>query len=159
MGAIADADDVLAGLDPEQCEAVRAVRGPVCILAGAGTGKTRTITHRIAYGVHCGVTPPGQVLAVTFTTRAAGEMRNRLRALGVAGVQTRTFHAAAMRQLRYFAPRVLGGAMPQLVENKLRLIAQAAARCRIQTDRTTLRDRASEVEWAKSTLASPPDYA
>src|SRR5579875_1652195 len=75
--------DVLAGLDPEQQEAVRAVRGPVCILAGAGTGKTRTITHRIAYGVLSGATPESQILAVTFTTRAAGEMRNRLRALGV----------------------------------------------------------------------------
>jgi len=152
-------DDVLAGLDPEQREAVRAVRGPVCILAGAGTGKTRTITHRIAYGVLTGETPPGQILAVTFTARAAGEMRNRLRALGVGGVQARTFHAAALRQLRYFAPRVLGGGMPELVENKLRIVAQAAARCKVRTDRTLLRDLASEIEWAKSSVAAPPEYA
>lgn len=150
--------DVLAGLDPEQQEAVRAVRGPVCILAGAGTGKTRTITHRIAYGVLSGATPESQILAVTFTSRAAGEMRNRLRALGVGNVQARTFHAAALRQLRYFAPRVLGGGLPELVDNKLRIVAQAAARCRVRTERTLLRDIASEIEWAKSSITSPAEY-
>src|SRR3954451_18737542 len=98
------AEAVLAGLDEQQRAAAEAVRGPVCILAGAGTGKTRTITHRIAYGVHLGEYVPEQVLAVTFTARAAGELRGRLSSLGVGGVQARTFHAAAMRQLRYFAP-------------------------------------------------------
>jgi len=153
------AEAVLAALDEEQREAAQAVAGPVCILAGAGTGKTRTITHRIAYGVHTGVYVPEQVLAVTFTARAAGELRGRLAALDVGGVQARTFHAAAMRQLRYFAPRVLGGPMPPLVENKLRLVATAASRARLSTDRTSLRDLASEVEWAKTTLATPDDYA
>jgi DNA helicase-2/ATP-dependent DNA helicase PcrA len=152
------AEDVLAGLDEEQRTAARAVSGPVCILAGAGTGKTRTITHRIAYGVHTGVFVPEQVLAVTFTARAAGELRTRLNALDVGGVQARTFHAAAMRQLRYFAPRVLGGPMPDLIENKLRVVATAAARNRLTTDRTSLRDLASEIEWAKTTLATPEDY-
>jgi DNA helicase II / ATP-dependent DNA helicase PcrA len=149
---------VLAGLDDEQRTAAAAVQGPVCILAGAGTGKTRTITHRIAYGVHTGAFVPEQVLAVTFTARAAGELRARLSGLGVGGVQARTFHAAAMRQLRYFAPRVLGGPMPGLVENKLRLVASAASRSRLTTDRTSLRDLASEIEWAKTTLATPDDY-
>jgi DNA helicase II / ATP-dependent DNA helicase PcrA len=154
-----DADGVLDGLDPEQEQAARAVRGPVCILAGAGTGKTATITHRVAYAVHSGAVPPSQLLAVTFTARAAGEMRTRLRALGVGGVQARTFHAAALRQLRYFAPRVLGGALPTLVENKIRLIAQASARAGVrEADRTLLRDLAGEVEWAKVTLAGPADY-
>ncbi len=152
------AEDVLAGLDEEQRAAAQAVTGPVCILAGAGTGKTRTITHRIAYGVHTGVYVPEQVLAVTFTARAAGELRTRLQALEVGGVQARTFHAAAMRQLRYFAPRVLGGPMPPLIENKLRVVATAAARNRLTTDRTSLRDLASEIEWAKTTLATPEDY-
>ena len=152
------AEDVLAGLDEEQRAAAQAVTGPVCILAGAGTGKTRTITHRIAYGVHTGVYVPEQVLAVTFTARAAGELRTRLQALDVGGVQARTFHAAAMRQLRYFAPRVLGGPMPPLIENKLRVVATAAARNRLTTDRTSLRDLASEIEWAKTTLATPEDY-
>ncbi|SFO39719.1 ATP-dependent DNA helicase, Rep family [Geodermatophilus obscurus] len=158
-GAVsAGAEAVLAGLDDEQREAASAVDGPVCILAGAGTGKTRTITHRIAYGVHAGAFVPEQVLAVTFTARAAGELRSRLAALGVGGVQARTFHAAAMRQLRYFAPRVLGGPMPPLVENKLRVVASAATRARLSTDRTSLRDLASEIEWAKTTLATPDDY-
>ena len=152
------AEAVLGALDEEQREAAQAVSGPVCILAGAGTGKTRTITHRIASGVHTGVYVPEQVLAVTFTARAAGELRGRLAALDVGGVQARTFHAAAMRQLRYFAPRVLGGPMPSLVENKLRLVATAAARARLSTDRTSLRDLASEIEWAKTTLATPQDY-
>jgi DNA helicase-2/ATP-dependent DNA helicase PcrA len=153
-----DADAVLSGLDDEQRAAARAVAGPVCILAGAGTGKTRTITHRIAYGVHTGTYVPEQVLAVTFTARAAGELRARLAALDVGGVQARTFHAAAMRQLRYFAPRVLGGPMPGLIENKLRVVASAASRNRLTTDRTSLRDLASEIEWAKTTLATPEDY-
>ena len=149
---------VLAGLDDEQRTAASAVSGPVCILAGAGTGKTRTITHRIAYGVHVGAFTPETVLAVTFTARAAGELRTRLASLGVGGVQARTFHAAAMRQLRYFAPQVLGGPMPPLIENKLRVVGNAAARARLTTDRASLRDLASEIEWAKTTLATPEDY-
>src|SRR3954462_13799174 len=153
------ADEVLAALDDEQRAAAQAVSGPVCILAGAGTGKTRTITHRIAYGVHTGVYVPEQVLAVTFTARAAGELRARLASLDVGGVQARTFHAAAMRQLRYFAPKVLGGPMPPLIENKLRVVAGAASRARLTTDRTSLRDLAGEIEWAKTTLATPEDYA
>jgi ATP-dependent DNA helicase UvrD/PcrA len=160
-----DAEAVLAGLDPEQEEAARAIRGPVCILAGAGTGKTRTITHRIAYAVRTGAVPVGQLLAVTFTARAAGEMRTRLRALGVgrgaggAGVQALTFHAAALRQLRYFGPRVLGGPVPELLDNKIRLIATAAARAGVrETDRAALRDLAAEIEWAKVTLCPPSLY-
>ena len=96
---------VLQGLDPEQRQVAEALRGPVRVLAGAGTGKTRAITHRIAHGVAAGVYQPTEVLAVTFTTRAAGEMRGRLRRLGTDGVQARTFHSAALRQLRYFWPR------------------------------------------------------
>jgi ATP-dependent DNA helicase UvrD/PcrA len=160
-----DAEAVLAGLDPEQEEAARAIRGPVCILAGAGTGKTRTITHRIAYAVRTGAVPVGQLLAVTFTARAAGEMRTRLRALGVGrggggpGVQALTFHAAALRQLRYFGPRVLGGPVPELLDNKIRLVATAAAQAGVrETDRAALRDLAAEIEWAKVTLCPPSLY-
>jgi DNA helicase-2/ATP-dependent DNA helicase PcrA len=156
---VSDADSVLAGLDPEQREAALAVRGPVCILAGAGTGKTRAITHRIAYAVRTGAVPPGQLLAVTFTARAAGELRTRLRALGGHGVQARTFHAAALRQLNYFAPRILGGGMPAVADNPLRIVGNAAARLRLRTDRAELRDLASEIEWAKAVLATPADYA
>ncbi len=153
-----NAEDLLTGLDPEQREAAQAIKGPVCILAGAGTGKTRTITHRIAYAVSSGQMPAQQILAVTFTARAAGEMRSRLRRLGVLGVQARTFHAAALRQLRYFAPRVLGGAMPGLTDNKIRLVGQAALQCRLQPDRVMLRDLAAEIEWSKACVVAPEDY-
>ena len=151
-------DRVLAGLDPEQRAAADEVRGPVCILAGAGTGKTRAITHRIAHMVHSDAAPAKHILAVTFTARAAGEMRTRLRALGVGGVQARTFHAAALRQLQFFAPRVLGGAMPEVVDHPIRLVANAAARARLRADRAEVRDLASEIDWAKAVLVTPEDY-
>ncbi|GAA0283160.1 ATP-dependent DNA helicase UvrD2 [Cryptosporangium japonicum] len=157
---LVDPAAVLAGLDDEQRAAVLAPRGPVCILAGAGTGKTRAITHRIAHGVLTQATAPNHVLAVTFTARAAGEMRGRLRALGVAGVQARTFHAAALRQLRYFAPRVFDGrAMPDLLETKARVVGQAASHQRVKLDRTGVRDLTSEIEWAKSAMVEPDGYA
>jgi DNA helicase-2/ATP-dependent DNA helicase PcrA len=150
---------VLAGLDPEQRTAVTAPAGPVCILAGAGTGKTRAITHRIAYRTLAGEIAARHVLAVTFTARAAAQMRARLTTLGVGGVQARTFHAAALRQVRYFAPRLLDGrAMPELVESKARLVALAAARAGVRTDRAAARDLAGEIEWAKSSLVEPGEY-
>jgi DNA helicase-2/ATP-dependent DNA helicase PcrA len=153
------ADAVLEGLDPEQREVATALRGPVCVLAGAGTGKTRAITHRIAYGVRAGILQPSTVLAVTFTNRAAGEMRGRLRQLGATGVQARTFHSAALRQLQYFWPKAIGGSMPRLVDRKIQLIADAAAACRIRLDRGELRDVTSEIEWSKVTQTVPADYA
>ncbi|MFE3639525.1 ATP-dependent DNA helicase UvrD2 [Streptomyces sp. NPDC059169] len=152
------ADAVLDGLDPEQREVATALHGPVCVLAGAGTGKTRAITHRIAYGVRAGVLQPASVLAVTFTNRAAGEMRGRLRQLGAGGVQARTFHSAALRQLQYFWPKVVGGEVPRLLERKVQQVAEAAARCRIRLDRNELRDVTSEIEWAKVTQTVPADY-
>ena len=152
------ADAVLDGLDPEQREVATALHGPVCVLAGAGTGKTRAITHRIAYGVRAGVLQPASVLAVTFTSRAAGEMRGRLRQLGADGVQARTFHSAALRQLQYFWPRAVGGDLPRLVERKVQLVAEAGARCRIRLDRNELRDVTGEIEWAKVTQTVPEDY-
>ncbi|MFE5492953.1 ATP-dependent DNA helicase UvrD2 [Streptomyces virginiae] len=152
------ADAVLLGLDPEQREVATSLRGPVCVLAGAGTGKTRAITHRIAYGVRSGRLMPASVLAVTFTNRAAGEMRGRLRALGADGVQARTFHSAALRQLHYFWPRAIGGEMPRLLERKIQFVAEAGARCRIRLDRGELRDVTGEIEWAKVTQTVPADY-
>ena len=99
-------------LNAEQRRAVEAVRGPVCILAGAGSGKTTTITHRIANQVATGAFRADEILAVTFTDKAAGELRSRLAALGVEGVRASTFHAAALRQLRHFAPDELGTILP-----------------------------------------------
>ena len=149
---------MLAGLDDGQRSAVLAPSGPVCVLAGAGTGKTRTITHRIAHLIGSGAHSSSEVLAVTFTTRAAGEMRVRLRALGVPGVQARTFHSAALKQLRYFWPRSVGGQLWPVLEHKLRLVAIAARRANAGTDAATLRDLASEIEWSKASLAGPKDY-
>ncbi|WP_199808060.1 ATP-dependent DNA helicase UvrD2 [Streptomyces sp. NRRL F-2580] len=157
-GSADSADAVLLGLDPEQREVATTLRGPVCVLAGAGTGKTRAITHRIAYGVRSGQLMPASVLAVTFTNRAAGEMRGRLRALGAGGVQARTFHSAALRQLQYFWPKAVGGDVPRLLERKIQLVAEAGARCRIRLDRGELRDVTGEIEWAKVTQTVPADY-
>ncbi|QFG25047.1 ATP-dependent DNA helicase UvrD2 [Actinomadura sp. WMMB 499] len=152
-------ESVLEGLDPEQRAVAEAVRGPVCVLAGAGTGKTRAITHRIAYAVHTGVMAPQRVLAVTFTNRAAGELRGRLRTLGAPGVQARTFHAAALRQLTYFWPRVVGGEPPKILESKIRVVADAAREIGVSLGGGELRDVAGEIEWAKVTQHRPEDYA
>jgi DNA helicase II / ATP-dependent DNA helicase PcrA len=159
-------DALIADLDDEQREAVLAPRGPVCVLAGAGTGKTRTITHRIAQLVAAGHVAAGQVLAVTFTQRAAGEMRTRLRALGAAAetgssvgaVQALTFHAAAHRQLRYFWPRVVGDTGWQLLDSKFAVVARAASCARLQLSTDDVRDVAGEIEWAKASLISPEQY-
>jgi DNA helicase-2/ATP-dependent DNA helicase PcrA len=153
------ADSLLEALDAEQRSVAVALHGPVRVLAGAGTGKTRALTHRIAYGVASGVYNPTEVLAVTFTTRAAGEMRTRLAALGAGGVQARTFHSAALRQARFFWPKVYGGELPVLTDSKLGLLGNAARRNRLPTDLGTLKDLASEVEWAKVSNVRPDDYA
>ncbi len=157
---------VLASLDPEQQEVARATRGPVCVLAGAGTGKTRAVAHRIGYAVATGVVRPDRVLAVTFTTRAAGELRGRLRLLGgiaVPGagldqVQARTFHSAALRQLTHFWPATVGGPPPAVIDSKVGLLADAARRLRQRLELPELRDAAAEIEWAKATQVRPDDY-
>jgi DNA helicase II / ATP-dependent DNA helicase PcrA len=155
---------VLAALDPEQREVVLAARGPVCVLAGAGTGKTRAIAHRIAYSVRIGVVNPHHVLAVTFTTRAAGELRGRLRQLagaagsGVEQVQARTFHAAALRQLSHFWPRTVGGRPPAVLGSKLGLLTEVARELRVPAGPPELRDTAAEIEWAKVSQVRPDDY-
>ncbi len=148
--------NTLDGLDDEQRAVAEALHGPVVVLAGAGTGKTRAITHRIAHGVATGAHDPRRTLAVTFTARAAGEMRTRLRTLGVDGVQVRTFHAAALRQLRYFWPRLSGGTFPDLLPSKARLVAEAANRCGLPTDTATVRDLSADLEWAKVNFLSGP---
>ncbi|GAB97172.1 DNA helicase-2/ATP-dependent DNA helicase PcrA [Kineosphaera limosa] len=154
-----DPDALLAALDAEQRAVAQQPLGPMCVLAGAGTGKTRAITHRIAYGVAAGVLVPQRVLAVTFTARAAGELRTRLRELGARGVQARTFHAAALRQLRYFWPQAVGGAAPQIVPHKAPLVAEAGARLGLRLDRAAIRDLAAELEWAKVGMLTHETYA
>jgi DNA helicase II / ATP-dependent DNA helicase PcrA len=149
----------LDGLDDQQRAAASALRGPVCVLAGAGTGKTRVITHRIAHGVDTGAYSPGRVMAVTFTAKAAGEMRGRLRALGVEGVAARTFHAAALSQVNYFWPTIAGDSAPSIVDNKVRLLAHAADGIGLDLDTATLRDVASAIEWRKTATLSIDAYA
>jgi ATP-dependent DNA helicase UvrD/PcrA len=155
-----DSDDLLAALDPEQREVALATRGPVCVLAGAGTGKTRAVTHRIAYAVASGVVNPAHVLALTFTVRAAGELRGRLRDLGggAEAVRASTFHSAALRQLTYFWPRVIGGRPPKLVESKLPLLREAARDMRLRLDGPALADAVTEIEWAKVCQTHPDSY-
>ena len=154
-----EADRLLESLDPEQREVATALEGPVRVLAGAGTGKTRAITHRIAYGVATRAVGPSEILAVTFTTRAAGELRQRLALLGAAGVQARTFHSAALRQARYFWPQVFGGELPPIAGSKLPLVSEAVGRSRLKAGPADLRDLASEIEWAKACLVAPDRYA
>lgn len=151
-------DELCADLDPEQRAAVGAPPGPVCILAGAGTGKTRTITRRIAVGEATGMMPARATLALTFTARAAGELRTRLAALDVPGAVAATFHAAARRQLAYFWPRATATALPELVSSKARLIAEAASRCGVPTTPSAVRDLAAEVEWATASLVGVDAY-
>ncbi len=157
---------VLAGLDPEQRQVALAARGPVCVLAGAGTGKTRAVAHRIAYLAATAQADPARVLAVTFTTRAAGELRARLRQLGqlvpdagVDKVQARTFHSAALRQLTHFWPSTVGGSAPHVIDSKIGLVAEAARRLRVSAGLAELRDAAAEIEWAKVTQVRPDDFA
>ena len=147
--ALSGPDALLAGLDAQQRVAAEALFGPVCILAGAGTGKTRAITHRIAYGVASGAYAPNRVMALTFTSRAAAELRGRLRQLGAGGVSARTFHSAALSQLNYFWPQVVGGQLPSVLDGKGRVLGQAAESLKLRVDTATLRDVAAEVEWRK----------
>ena len=153
-------DQILNGLDPDQLAVVTAIRGPVCVIAGAGTGKTRVITNRIAYAINSGVTDPTKVLALTFTARAAGEMRARLRTLGVPNVAARTFHSAALKQLLYFWPYSFGGQFPKLLTTKSSFISQAIERAEIAipAQAASLRELASEIEWAKVLEISPDTY-
>lgn len=150
--------DTLQGLDPDQLAIAQTVGGPVVVIAGAGTGKTRALTHRIAYAVASGQTQAAATLALTFTTKAAGEMRSRLGQLGVKGVQARTFHSAALRQARYFWPRVNDSPLPPVVEKTLPLIAEAARRVDVSVDTARLRDLASEISWSKVCNVRDDDY-
>lgn len=158
MGAM-NPEELLNALDPDQRAVATQVAGPLAVLAGAGTGKTRAIMYRIAYGAAVGAFDPSNVLAVTFTQRAAFEMRHRLAQLGVPKAQARTFHSAALRQLRHFWPTVVGGPLPDVIPHKASLVAASAARLGITIDRTNVRDIAAEVEWAKVSMVDAAHYA
>lgn len=158
-----DAQEILAALDDDQRSVALATRGPVCVIAGAGTGKTRAITHRIAYAAAIGTIDPQKVLALTFTARAAGEMRARLRTLGVPTVAARTVHSAALKQLLFFWPTVFGGRTPDLITSKGSFITEAIRRADLTTEisihnRELMRDIASEIEWAKVSQVAPENF-
>jgi len=151
-------DDLLSALDDDQRVVATNLNGPLCVLAGAGTGKTRAITYRIAHGVRSGVYTTQDLLAVTFTARAAGELRSRLRDLGVGAVQARTFHSAALRQLSFFWPQAIGGSVPRIQEHKAPIVAEAANRLGVGVDKLTIRDLAAEIEGAKVCMITADDY-
>jgi len=157
------AEEILAALDDEQRQVALATRGPVCVIAGAGTGKTRAITHRIAYAAAIGVMNPQKVLALTFTARAAGEMRARLRLLGVPSVAARTIHSAALKQLIFFWPTVFGGRTPDLLTTKSAYVKEAISRAGLAntlgtSSRDLLREISTEIEWAKVSQIAPENY-
>jgi DNA helicase-2/ATP-dependent DNA helicase PcrA len=148
--------EILAGLNPEQREAATAHDGPVLIVAGPGSGKTRTVTRRLAYGVRTGAIESHRAMALTFTARAAGELRGRLAALGVTGVAARTFHSAALRQLRHFWGDVIGGEPARLVGDRSALLVQATQRAGIDIPPELLGE---ELDWARARCIDPADYA
>jgi DNA helicase II / ATP-dependent DNA helicase PcrA len=145
---------ILEGLNPEQRRAAEAVRGPVCILAGAGSGKTTTITRRIAWQVASGAVRSDEILAVTFTDKAAGEMRARLQRLGVDGVEARTFHSAALAQLR----RAKGDGPGRILASKALLLRQIGNTLPPPYRFRPAGDLATEVEWAKNRRLTPQSY-
>jgi DNA helicase-2/ATP-dependent DNA helicase PcrA len=145
--------EALNQLNEEQAAAVAAVRGPVCILAGAGSGKTTTITRRIATQVGTGTFEAGEILAVTFTEKAAGEMAGRLKNLGVPGVRAKTFHAEALAQYRKYSDDE-----NEILASKGRVIVGLAKALPMPHKFTAVRDLATEIEWAKNQRITPDRY-
>lgn len=154
-----DTDRILHGLNDAQREAVTTVSGPVAIIAGAGSGKTRVVSHRAAYAVATGVVDERKILLVTFTEKAAGEMAGRVRDLGLEQVMARTFHSAALAQLRYFWPDRHGGAdLPDVMADKWRIVSPLARSLPGGYRFTPARDFMDEIEWAKSRRLTPDTY-
>ena len=153
-----DAEQILENLNEEQRQAARANRGPVAILAGAGTGKTTTITHRIACQVATGTFPAEKILAVTFTEKAAGELKSRLAGLGVEGVDARTFHSAALSHLHKLWERHSGTPVPAVLDHKAPLISSLANALPAPHKFLPRRELAGEIEWAKNRMVAPQDY-
>jgi ATP-dependent DNA helicase UvrD/PcrA len=153
-----DAEQILEGLNEGQRKAARATTGPVAILAGAGTGKTTTITHRVAYQVATGAFPVSEILAVTFTEKAAGELKSRLADLGVEGVDARTFHSAALSQLHKLWEQHSGEPVPAVLDHKAPLISSLANALPAPHKFLPRRELAGEIEWAKNRMVTPQGY-
>lgn len=161
VGMNDQAEHILDSLDDAQRQAATAIDGPVRIIAGAGAGKTRTITRRIAYACACGDWDPSRVLAVTFSVKAAEEMRARIAGLGVEGVAAATFHSAALHQLNRVWTSVTEAPFPDLVSDNKRLVATAFQRVTgaEAPDPLSVRDLEAEINWTKVSLIAPRDYA
>ncbi len=155
-----DPEALLAGLDPAQVEAVRITRGPLVVHAGAGSGKTRVVSRRVAYAVATGAVDPRRILVVTFTDKAAAEMVGRLQGLGLPAITARTFHAAALAQLRHFWPLHHGGeAAPAVLDSKIPIVGRLSRSLPGGYRFTAAKDLADEIEWAKSRRLRPATYA
>ena len=151
-------DALLEDLDPEQRQVATALSGPVAVIAGAGTGKTRAITYRIAYGVACGAYNPTSVLAVTFTTRAAGELRGRLRHLGAPASRPERSTRPRSGRLSTSGPRSMAVSCRRCWITECPMVAEAASRLRVRVDTPGLRDLVAEISWAKVSNVSAEDY-
>ncbi len=149
--------DILSSLDAQQLEAATTLKGPVRIIAGPGSGKTRTVSHRIAHGISTGHFNPQKVLALTYTNRAAAELRQRLRSLGAGSVQVRTFHAAALSQLQYFWPQLTGSSAPKLLTNKRAILSEAVG-SGAKLSEAQISELASEFEYLRYSLTELDDY-
>lgn len=158
MKTLASPEQILGGLNSEQRAAAESVSGPLVILAGAGSGKTRVISHRVAYAVATSAVDERQVLVVSFTTKAAGEMAERLRGFGLRRAKASTLHAAALAQLQYFWPLKRGAPLPRLMPSKVRVLGPLARALPGNHRYRPAKDLASEIEWAKNRRISPAKY-
>ena len=149
-------DDLLAGLDDQQSAAVTSAAAPLCILAGAGSGKTRVITRRIAHRAAMGSLEPKHTLAVTFTRKAASELSDRLSRLGLRDRPAAgTFHSLAYGMLRQrWADN--GRTPPELLDRKSRILVPMVNSKRSLGVQAI--DIATEIEWAKARMIMPEEY-
>jgi DNA helicase-2/ATP-dependent DNA helicase PcrA len=144
-------------LDHEQLAVAQSQGSPLAVVAGPGTGKTRALTARIAHGAATGALDPEATLAVTFTTRAAAELRSRLAGMGVAGVRARTFHSAALAQAQFFWPLAFGVKLPQVLDSSAQLVRQVMPGFALE-GRGLERDLAQEIAWTKQSNVTPERY-
>ncbi|MCL1839228.1 MAG: ATP-dependent helicase [Propionibacteriaceae bacterium] len=149
---------ILSDLDFEQCEAAQ-LSAPLAVLAGPGSGKTRAITHRIAYQVATGAYESSAVLALTFTNRAAAEMAQRVSELGMTRVTVRTFHSAALRQIKHFWPKAYGFEVPKLLPDRSGLLREAAKDVGAACSEVELRTLSGELSWVKTNNVALAEYA
>ena len=158
MSSVQNPSEILAQLDDAQQAAVTNLKGPLAIIAGAGSGKTRTISHRIAYGIATGEYAESRVLALTYTNRAAAELRSRLRLLGAPLVQVRTFHAAALAQLQFFWPQLTESMAPKLVTQKASMVNEVLDGMSIRVSEQERLALQAEIEFLRYAMLDVDSY-